>query len=235
MKSYFETKTVIGNRALTSRDIMSILESAAGGDTERWEVSTEQMARRFGAVWMIARCVVKLDKPITGPGELVCRTCHRGFNGILAYRDFDLFFDGEKTGTVVQAWIISDIATRKMLRPDNIPGFLLPDSEDPRDTQIVKLKTPKELINVGRYTVTEDDIDLNGHMNNSRYLSAAQALLGEEFKAQSFQVGFLKESMLGDNITLYKAETDSGTHIRGCHDNGTACFDVLFFDKNKDI
>lgn len=235
MKSYFETKTVIDESTLTAQQIMSILESAAGGDTSRWEVSTEQLAERFSAVWMIARCVVNLDKPITGPGELICRTCHRGFNGILAFRDFDLLFDGEKIGTVVQAWIISDIATRKMLRPENIPGFVLPDSEDPRDTLISKLKAPKELTRVGSYTVLESDIDANGHMNNSRYLSAAQSLLGEDFKVSGFQVGFLKESMLGDNITLYRADTDGGIHIRGCHDNGTACFDVLFFTENTAI
>lgn len=235
MKSYFETKTVIGEKTLSAREIMSVLEAAAGGDTSRWEVSTQELAERFGAVWMIARCVVKLDKPVTGPGELICRTCHRGFNGILAYRDFDLFLNGDKIGTVVQAWIISDITTRKMLRPDNIPGFVLPESEDPRDTLISKLKAPKELTRVGSYTVSQSDIDTNGHMNNSRYLSAAQNLLEENFKACDFQVGFLKESMLGDRISLYRANTDDGIHIRGCHDNGTACFDVLFFDKNKDI
>ena len=235
MKNCFETKTVIGDKTLSAQEIMSILEGAAGGDTARWEVSTEQMAKRFSAVWMIVRCVVNLKSPITGPGEVICRTCHRGFNGVLAYRDYDLFLNGELVGTVVQAWIISDIATRKMLRPKNLPGFVLPDSEDPRDTLISKLITPNDLTSVGSYTVVPSDIDANGHMNNSRYLSVAQALLGEDFKVCDFKVGFLKESMLGDNISLYGADTDEGIHIRGCHDNGTACFDVLFLTKNKDI
>ena len=231
MKSYYELTLNIDETTLSAQQIMSILEAAANGDTARWELTFKEIAKRFNAFWMLARCAVKLNAPIKGPGELTCRTCHRGFNGVLAYRDFDLLLNGEKIGEVVQAWIISDIATRKMLRPDNLPGFVLPECEEPRDTQLSKLKVPKELAKVGSYTVSQSDIDGNGHMNNSRYLSAAQAVLGNDFEVCDFQVGFLKESMLGDRISLYRADTDSGIHVRGCHDNGTACFDVFFFRK----
>lgn len=229
MKNYFEYSMDIGDETLSAREIMLVLQSSANGDTARWELTFEEIAKRYSAFWMLARCVVNLDRPVTGPGQLTCRTCHRGFNGILFYRDFDLLMNGEKIGEAVQAWIITDIASRKMLKPDNMPGFVLPECEEPRDTQIAKLKVPKELKSVGSYTVSEADIDGNGHMNNTRYLSVAQAVIGDNFKAQSFQVGFLKESMLGDRISLYRADTDAGVHIRGCHDNGTACFDVLFF------
>ncbi|MBE6992206.1 MAG: hypothetical protein E7430_06485 [Ruminococcaceae bacterium] len=235
MKKYYETKIDIGSKILSAQEIMHVLEDAANGDTARLGLNFEGMIRKYRAFWMLARCIVRLDKPVIGPGELICRTCHRGFNGVLAYRDYDLLLNGEKLGEVVQVWIISDIATRKMLRPDSLPGFDLPDSEDPRDTQIAKIKAPKELKYAGTYIVSPEDIDGNGHMNNTRYLGAAQSVLDEDFKAVSFQVGFLKESMLGDRISLYRADTDAGIYIRGCHDNGTACFDVLFFDKNEDI
>ncbi len=229
MKNGYELKTQIESGPVTSQQIMSVLESTAGGDTERWNLSSQDLAQRYNAMWMLARCVVNLEKPVVGPGELLCQTCHRDFNGILFYRDFDLYLNGQKLGEAVQAWIVSDITSRKMLKLNDMPGFEMPPCQQPRETQIAKLKTPRELVEAGTYEVTRDDIDINGHMNNSRYLSAAQSVLDRDFPVRNFQTGFLKETRLGQRINLLKADTDKGIHVRGIHDNGAACFDVLFF------
>ena len=61
----------------------------------------------------------------------------------------------------------------------------------------------------GAHTVTEEDLDINCHVNNCRYADMTSEILDRN-DFQSFTINFLKETVVGDRIDMF---TVSYTHL----------------------
>ena len=75
----------------------------------------------------------------------------------------------------------------------------------------------------GERTVEYADVDMNGHMNNTRYPDIFCSYLGEEMKGQrviSMGISFLSEAPLGESIKYYAGGSDDVFYVRTIRENG---------------
>jgi acyl-ACP thioesterase len=63
-------------------------------------------------------------------------------------------------------------------------------------------------------TVAHEEIDLNGHLNNTHYLDWADGLMGEKTPT-SLWVQYVKELMEGQEVTLRYELGEDGLYVRG--------------------
>ena len=88
-------------------------------------------------------------------------------------------------------------------------------------------KFPKVYRNQLLRTVSTEEIDYNGHLNNSRYLDWTEALMDEDFyaehKPKNIWVQYAKELREGENAKLQYVWEEDVMYLRGVH-NGEESF-----------
>ena len=85
-------------------------------------------------------------------------------------------------------------------------------------------------INETSYTVSEDVLDMNGHMNNTRYFDLAQDLAGKELEVRrirQIRAVYSNEARLGDRLSVRWGREQEDWLFNG-ERNGDACFQISF-------
>lgn len=180
-----------------------------------WGLSRENLLEN-GICWVLYRQrVVMHDYPTFGE-EIVWTTWARAVEGP-AFPRYVQFQrpDGTPVGEAVTAWVLIDINTRRPLRPSALPRELPICHERPACLPmpgILRAEVPQMF---GSRTVLYSDIDVNGHMNNTRYINwicdtldyAAMAANG----LSEWQINYISEARPGEVIDLFTREDGGGT------------------------
>jgi len=128
-----------------------------------------------GNFWALSRMMVKIDRLPAALEEITLRTWPRGTDSIYALRDFEMFDEGGKVvAAATSSWIIVDYNTRKVQRPDKTLSLL--NIEFPGEKAVGTNAGKIHLLPSDGQTVTPmqvktEDIDVNLHVNNARYIT----------------------------------------------------------------
>ncbi len=212
--------------------ILGFFQELATDHAEDLGITRDYLVENYHAVWLLSRVWMRLDRPLKMGETITVRTWHRGAEKLFMYRDFDILSQGNVVGEGVSAWIVADLADRKMLRPSSVERIV--DSPFPaekrKSLQLKSLHRPGALEDVYEKTVRWSDVDLNGHMNNTKYADAAM----DAFSPAELRGRFLSEMYLnytlecrpGETITVSRAETEEGFFVEGTG-GGSRRFDSL--------
>ena len=212
--------------------LLNYIQNIATDHGNALGVGGDVMAAEYGAVWMMARVCIRLFRPIAHGDELRITTWHRSADKTpIVNRDIDIFVGEKHVGEAVIAWVIVDLAERKLVKPLSLPcvvNSLRPSTV--KDITPAKLKPPEhmaqEFVRVVRYS----DTDINGHMNNTKYVDiACDAIQYDRFIGKFIseaQINYLHECFPGEELIIFRGEQDGCEYVRGTDSNGKARFDV---------
>jgi medium-chain acyl-[acyl-carrier-protein] hydrolase len=176
-----------------------------------------------GFFWVLSRMTVEIVSLPVQWDEVTVRTWPRGTDTIFALRDFEMFdTHGNRMAGATSSWVIVDYETRRVQRPDKALSFLNARFPDQRALDTNACKIPP--IPPGEHIVTAmkaklDDIDINMHVNNARYLHWVMNCYEPEFISSftpdMIEVNYLAEGHRDDmiNIITEKGDTRSGSFI----------------------
>ena len=113
--------------------------------------------------------------------------------------------DGNVLFKVISLWVIMDMQTRAMIRPDrsgvDVEGIVL-GGELPAPAGLNPRELPEETLRTVGFT----ELDINGHMNNARYLDWVCDLLASDFHRdhplKAVTICYLSEALEGQQISL---------------------------------
>ncbi|XPV75482.1 MAG: acyl-[acyl-carrier-protein] thioesterase [Desulfovibrio sp.] len=159
-----------------------------------------------GITWVLVRQFFLFDEPVTVGEEFHIKTWPSAFGRASSDRDF-LFTDGQgKTfGRSVTLWVVMDIETRRMTRlPQSVKEAypFRPDSEIAFPTKKVAKMTEEK--HARQLTPRRGDVDMNGHINNARYMEWALEAVPDEiytnWRLHTLDISFISECMRSDSI-----------------------------------
>jgi len=176
-----------------------------------------------GIVWILARSEVQMERyPAIGE-KITVQT----FNKPVRLRFFPRYYtftdaQGRMIGKAGTLWLLMDIHTRQTIPAGEIAA-LLPDNSD--------LAAPMALpATVGQlqgdetvmeYTPVYTDLDVNGHVNNTRYADWLCNALGVEAmrrcSLQSLILNFNAEVRPGQQVTLHLTRRGEEYRLAGYH------------------
>lgn len=130
-------------------------------------------------------------------------------DGIRAFRDYELTSDnGESLAKAVSQWMVLDTETK---RPVRIPAGVMelgltnrPHAIEPDKKPIKPLKgeTAEFITKVGL-----NDLDMNHHVNNVKYIEWMTGYISEEkfrdAKCMEIEIQYISEALRGDKISHY--------------------------------
>lgn len=224
---YFEKRYEISTMDLDCFDhcrasaLLGYLQDAAGLAAGQYGATNPEMIQKHGHCWMVVRTAFTLARPLRWGDVLTIRTWHRGGEKPLMYRDFELSVDGQSVGQALSIWVLVDLQTHAMTRPDRFPEFAGTDGgELIRATKLPKAKLPSDLAPVGKRLLYYSETDGNGHVNNTRYADFLCDAL-ELHKdppgtfVKEFYISYLQECKAGETLELLAGETDGQRHVLG--------------------
>ena len=194
--------------------LLRFAQDAAGSHCVQLGTDWDSMAAR-GYFWAVIRQRLEVTR-LPRSGETVTVKTWPMPTTRVAYPRATEGYDaqGNLLFKVIGLWVIMDIHTRAMIRPDKsglaVEGVVL-GSELPAPAGL----NPRELPEATTRTVGFTELDINGHMNNARYLDWICDLLPSDFHREhpmkAVTVCYLSEALEGQQVRLCWANADSLT------------------------
>ena len=206
---YYEKDYVVDSRDIDPwyhcrpSGLTGTLQAAATHAACARHVSQDETMDKYHCFWMLARMWYRLDRPLSWGDRVTIRTWHRGAKGASTYRDFDLYVDGRPVGEAVSTWVLADADTHRLFRMSRVEEFQGTDGGALCKTKTLSgLHLPADMALADSRALHYSDTDVNGHVNNVRYVDfICDALhmenLGPGRYVSALQVGYLAECMAG--------------------------------------
>ena len=162
--------------------------------------------RSVGTSWVLFRQLLQMDAWPAWEDRLSIRTWLRPPTTVVVTRDFELSVGGQAVGQAAAHWLTIDHQTR---RPSPLP-FTKDGSLFRQDGHLTiepkKLQVSQELQKLTDFQVRTSDLDMNGHVNNTRFAQwVLDSLPLEAHKAhrlRSYEINFLAEAHHRDRIEI---------------------------------
>ena len=157
-----------------------------------------------GLAWFVLKYRIEIydyDKNIK---QLDIKTCSRGAAKLFAYRDFDVIQRGNLIARATSQWGLVDFNSKKMLPPLEVLKNIQQYEKREDDLKFDKIPDVTNPDKQCEFEVKYDDIDVNMHVNNVRYLHWALETLDYNFrkthKVNTIDIYYKKEITYGARV-----------------------------------
>ncbi len=196
------------------------------------ELSCEGLAEK-GLGWFLIRYRIEFDDYPINASEISVKTECRGAHKMTTYRDFECCnkTSGERILRAVTSWFLVDLNNKSVINiQKEYPDFLQFEKRE-NDLELRKLKPIEASDSEKLFHVRYDDLDLNGHVNNTVYITWAMEALDYEFrskhKLKTLDIYFKHEVKYGEDILslvkIYKEEKTTEHLIKNAKTGEEVC------------
>ena len=217
LESRVRYSEVNSRKRLTLPSLLDYLQDCCIFQSEELGIGVDYMAERHIA-WILSSWQIEiLASP--GLGERIrVNTWPYDFKGFYGYRNFTVEDDrGEILARANSVWVFMDI---EKMRPVRIFGEVIERYQDGFGEALAgpwadrKIAVPRQWERKSPIRVAGFQIDTNHHMNNGKYIQAAEEFLPEGFEVRGLRAEYKKAAVLGDVLyPLVTVEADSVTVV----------------------
>lgn len=166
-----------------------------------------QKVKSYGLGWVVTQYEINITRMPKSDERIIVKTEAVKYNKYFSYRDFWVMDEeGKECAYIHSIFVLMNMETRKLTR---IPEELVAPFESEKTTKIERAAALPE-INCSQqlvYRVRFSDIDMNQHVNNSKYFEWMTDVLGLEF---------LMSHTPKKIILKYEKEVEYGQEITSC-------------------
>lgn len=203
---------------ITIANLCNYLQEAASVNAEHLGFSkTNFDEENLNVTWVMTRMRVKVTRRPNLNEAVKVFTFPRPARRIVAWRDFIIYGeDGEEVGRASTEWMMIDMTSR---RPVAIPAFVTERANhelEPVFSEPLGFKLPPDTFKESVYSITAapSDIDLNGHVNNVRYITWMFDALKEMPEKVDMEIAFKGEVLVGTSVKIDVEKTNEESLLR---------------------
>lgn len=168
-------------RRLKPSAILTMFQDCSEALTEGWGVGLEAMLK-IDVIWVAAKVSCTVARlPVHGEPVVIRGWAGRCRSGIFPFRYTIAEESGAELISGCSMWVLSDLKTHSMMSPD-IPKITLPTPE-PDTAPLPRMAPIRPAGDPDRATrrVLYSEVDINGHLTNTRYMDWACDLAEPDF------------------------------------------------------
>jgi len=202
--------------------LLNLLQDVATSHAHQLGFGTEDMGRAE-MFWVLTRQKLVMNHWPRWNEELKIKTWVRPQKGPLSFRDFTIHYKDEVIGECTTSWLSLNAKTRRPVTFDR--SYIFSKLQDVGKVSIETRKIPVQT-NVERmltFHVRNSDIDHNMHVNNTKYaqwiLDAVPMEAHMNAIIKSYEINFIAETKVGDELTIQRGETQEGIHFQGLRES----------------
>lgn len=165
-------------------------------------------------IWVLNGINIEMAEYPKWPETITIKTWSRGFEGIYAIREYQIFAGEKEIGRSSSKWLVIDKETRRPARPETLlETFAFIRNTEAMSRDVNKLDGVLEGDFLEEIYVPFNHLDHNGHVNSSRYLEWIMSYEDQEFmanhEAARFEMNFLAEAFHNETIDLMADRTSN--------------------------
>jgi medium-chain acyl-[acyl-carrier-protein] hydrolase len=204
---------------LKINQLFNYMQEAAGNHAEHLGWGYRDIAKN-SLIWVLSRAKVKMDEYPSRGDTIKVETWPKDTYRLFATRDFMFRNEnGLRIGAATTVWLLLDITSMRPQRVQNVQQPY-PENRDRHglDERLEKLPSEGELLNTFERHVSYNDIDINRHVNNARYvdwlLECFPAGTLSDRQISSLQLNYLSEAKPDEIILInMSADTDKTVYF----------------------
>lgn len=186
--------------------LMNMFQDVADTHAELLGVGIEHCIKH-GLAWFGSNYHIKIFRMPSWHEKIRIVTWPSQEKKIGAIRDFEVIDENNKIVIVASSqWILIDFAKKRPLPlRQNLPDYEVVEDRA-LNTDFSKIMLPENISFSKSFAVRYDDIDVNGHVNNSVYPLWATEAVDKDFRLintpEEIEIAFKKETLFGDIVKV---------------------------------
>lgn len=227
------------NMKLPVYEILRLLQVATFNHSNLIGLDHKTMQEKSNAFWVVTKMKLKINNNIFSGDNVKVSTWTQPLSTIRAIRDFNIKIKNRVLVKATAEWCCLDCDTRKIRKLNSIvyPNLIM---EETSSSNLEFSKQKVEFFSkdfIYTRTIKSTDIDINQHTNNLKYnFMAIDAFSVDElnsFDIKEYEIHFVNETRLDENIDVYKKKAGSSYFIEG-RSNEKIVFSVIIKTKKKE-
>ena len=209
------------NAKATPIALLQFMQESAWKHAEHLDLGLTHLSPK-GLAWVLARLSLKINSLPEWHEKIVLETWPSGLDRLLAHRDFRISSQTNQILAVGStSWLVIDVERR---RPQKTSSYFYLDQWDgervfPRFTG--KVPPVNNADPASDHQVYYSHLDVNGHVNNVKYLEFVLDSLPMYFLAKyhlsALQMNFLAEALYGDTIEIKTQENGDLSYLHSLY------------------
>ncbi|RKS23334.1 acyl-ACP thioesterase [Flavobacterium endophyticum] len=215
------------NGYLKYTDLCNILQLTAGDHAEIGGISFTDM-QEFHQAWVLSRMKLEIESLPKWKDVVTVKTWIISLENSRSVRALEMYVGGKKIIGCETYWAVFNT---KLRRPEPLAlpheHFEKYATKFSTEERVKKIDLPKYMKNASERKVVLSDLDIVNHVNNVKYLEWCldlvnfKSILKQDLK--SFDMNFMKELVLGDEVSIQEASLDNKS-IYSIAKEGKTCF-----------
>ncbi|MBQ1503092.1 MAG: hypothetical protein IIZ35_03735 [Clostridia bacterium] len=210
------------NDAVSASGVLRYMQDTANCQMEGEGPSYRELLDR-GLAFVVSRLRLSLYNPLRAHDVIESETWTTPSKGAIFNRCFRIKKDGMIMAEAATCWALVGIENRKIYRVSEV-DFSYGGDEPLELDAPARIRVPDEvsLRLAGERKVEYADVDVNGHMNNTKYpdFLAGWAAPMKGRRAVSMGISFRSEAPLGCTLKVYRGELDGVHYVRSVKESG---------------
>lgn len=222
------------NSRLLPKAILEIFQDVAGAHAETIGVGFKSLMDK-DLIWVVVRTKFVIEKQPKKYTNVSVKTWPMEPKGFFFRREY-IVSDQDNTVLIRGSsdWMIVNSKTRTLTSAKDVyPEGQEYKTELALDEKLKKLHDFKGDTTQYKLTPGFCDIDVNGHVNNTRYADfVLNAIAPDNKEIKSFQIDYLKEVLRGEPLKILTGFEENKAVSRGINEQGDKMFncEIVFND-----
>ncbi|MFO7666125.1 MAG: thioesterase [Desulfobacterales bacterium] len=199
---------------LRLQTLFAFLLNSAWNHTSGTSFGYEAMSER-NLIWVLIKMQILIKRLPKWCERITITTWGKGTVRLYALRDFTIVSEaGEKLVSATSSWMILDRTSGWPKRFDkNSESFPWQPGKDEIETNLKKVQELNGGMELARFRVVFSDIDINRHVNSTKYLqwmidSHSYEHL-EATEIRDIELSFLSEALPNEEVAVFSEKTDN--------------------------
>lgn len=211
------------NSIVSASGVLRFMQDAAYSQMEEDGMSYGTLVEKYGVAFILSKIRMSLYAPLYSHDRILGESWACPSRGATFLRCHRILRGTETIAEAVSSWALVGVADKRLHRVGEIA---LPYGEEepltPDSPSRMKIPPQLPLSLVGERTVAYEDIDSNGHMNNTKYPDMLCGFIGDMrgSRVVSLHLHFQHEAPLGETIRVYHGELDGVHYLRTTREDG---------------
>lgn len=211
------------NNVVSVSNMLRYMQDAANCEMEEDGESYNELIEK-GLSFVLSRIRMSFYAPIYSHEKLEVQSWACESKGVQFNRCYRIIRDGVIVAEAVSVWALVGVNDRKLHRVSEFELTYRMDEMLELDMP-ARFKIPEDVTMrlVGERSVEYADVDMNGHMNNTKYPDILCSHLSESMNGQrviSMGISFLTEAPLGESLKIYSGVSDGVNYVRTIKEDG---------------
>lgn len=211
---------------LQPASVLDVFQDIAGLNAEDTPGMTTADMRGAGLLWVVTRIKYEVLATPSLHQEVRVRTWPLAPSRVGFQREYTMHsLNGELMVRSTSEWVMMDARERSFVSAREVysgPDDFSTETAFPGKTRRNRGIAPEQATDEHVVEPAYSDIDVNGHVNNTRYASwVLDALqLTEDEAIRSFQIDFRREVRIGDEVRVLTRRSEGGADAVGLDATG---------------